>query len=143
MFFAVTPASTVAPPAVRPRESRRLPPVRRALVALPLLAAAATSAGWYLAEHPSDQRFSSCAVVGDRALLLGYSYGVGDVVAMRVEETREAVVVGLHLDSPRGARMALTLSGQLQYVVHSGLNGRPVVTEDGRGMHCTPLQRMP
>ncbi|HSJ19230.1 MAG TPA: hypothetical protein VK964_01540 [Nocardioidaceae bacterium] len=139
----MTPASTVAPPAVRLREHRRLRPVRRALVALPLLAAAATSAGWHLAEHPNDQLFSSCTVVGDRVLLLGYSYGVGDMVAMRVEETREAVVVGLHLDAPRGARTAPALSGQLQYVVHSGLNGRPVVTEDGRGIHCTPLQRMP
>lgn len=92
-----------------------------------------TSVGWYLSAHPGGERFESCHWDGD-ALVLGYTYGVGDTVSTMVHPDGDHVVAQLRIDRADDTQIALALTGEARYPVSSG--PLPVEYPNGAELNC-------
>lgn len=94
-----------------------------------------TSIGWYLSAHPGGERFESCHWQGN-AVVLGYSYGVGDTVSTMVHPEGDHVVAQLRIDRADGAQDTTALMGQARYPVSGG--PLPVQYPNGAELNCPP-----
>jgi len=92
-----------------------------------------TSIGWYLSAHPGGERFESCHWEGD-AVVLGYSYGVGDTVSTMVQPKGDHVVAQLRIDRADDAQPAIALMGEARYPVSGG--PLPVKYPNGAELNC-------
>jgi hypothetical protein len=92
-----------------------------------------TSVGWYLSAHPGGERFESCHWEGD-ALVLGYTYGVGDTVSTMVHPEGDHVVAPLRIERAEGTQIALALTGEARYPVSRG--PLPVEYPNGAELNC-------
>ncbi len=92
-----------------------------------------TSIGWYLSAHPGGERFESCHWQGS-AVVLGYSYGVGDTVSTMVHPEGDHVVAQLRIDRVDGSGAAQALMGEARYPVSGG--PLPVRYPNGAELNC-------
>ena len=92
-----------------------------------------TSIGWYLSAHPGGTRFESCQWQGDE-LVLGYTYGTGDTVTVKVQPEADQVVAQFRVDEGGGDHTSQVLEGEARYRIAGGV--RPVHYPNGAELSC-------
>ncbi len=95
-----------------------------------------TSVGWYRSSDivgGDEVRFSSCRWEGS-TLVLGYLYGVAELISPSVDSRNGELTVALRTIVDDGPHIAIGLGGEARFGIYDG--PKTVKYEDGEELDC-------